>query len=505
MVESGVLLLSMIGMLIAILCTQLPMRDSLLIFLWILALMSSFCLLTHSHRAVSQATESQKKLDAQLDTLTKTLMAAESGLADKDRILADNSASISHLSESYGLAKQQISILRNEVAACKTKLEEERQLLGELRHRAEMSDKLKASLMANINDELRNPLNTILGYTSLLRNSSVSDSRKAEYIDIINRDSRRFLNTVNALFFYSRIMVGDIKPVVTTFNINALLHNSVSIARQQVAESGKNIDIRLQECVGSGFIGGYEAGYVRILSNLLSNAVKFTHEGHVDVQCVVDGPMVRISVSDTGIGFGARQRETIFDAFQQADHSLTRKYQGTGLGLAICRALSRIMGGNIQADSHEGVGSRFVVEIPLSTPSDTDIDVFARVQKILDSGKSKGRILVITPFSDDFDFINRFAAQYDIEVVRSSSEADSAALIHEYSDIRLAIIDLYSWALEGVESAEQIFRLRPGIRFAFISNGTLEPLQIETLRTYSDIILSKPLTSLALTQVLSRW
>jgi len=500
-----VLLLSMCAAIAAILYTTMPMRDTVLLASWVLVLISTFCLIAHIHRALSDSMEFRKVADAQLSTLTKTLMTAESAIAEKDRALAQNRAEISRLAESNSVGRQQVSILRNEVGVSKTRLEEGRQLLERLRRRAEMSDRLTAALMANINDVLRNPLNAIIGYTSLLRNSQLSESRKAEYIDIITRDSRRFLDVVNDLFYYSRLVVGDVEAVVTTFNVNALLQNSVSMARHLVRESGKEIEVGLSQCAGSGFIGGFEAGYIKILGNLLSNAVKFTHEGHVDVSCVVDGGMVRISVKDTGIGFSPEVRDSIFDAFRQGDLSLTRRYHGTGLGLAISRTLARLMGGDILAEGHEGSGCRFTVEIPLSSPSDADMDIYERVSKLLNNNTSRGRVLMKTPFNEDFDFVRRFMAHYDIEVVRSASAEESDTLLREYSDIRMAVIDLYSWALEGVEAAERIFRLRPGVRFAFISNGTLEPLQIEAIRAYSDIILSKPLSSLALSNVLAKW
>lgn len=505
LLESAAMLLVLASLLVAVLWTSMPMRDTVLLGLWVLILLLSFCLMAHSHRALADAMGFRSTVDAQMATLTKTLMTAETAIADKDQTLAQNKTEISRLSESNSMGKQQISILRNEVGSLKTRLEEVNQLLRRLMRRAEMSDKLKSALVANINDELRNPLNSIMGYTSLLRNSAISESRRAEYIDIVTRDSKRFLDALNDIFYYSKLMVGDVEPVATTFNVNTLLQNSVQVARQQVAELGRNIEIRLHQASGNGFVGGYEPGYVKILASLLGNAVKFTREGYVDVQCVVDVASVKISVEDTGVGFDSGSRELIFDAFQQADITLARKYQGTGLGLAISRTLARLMGGDIVAESHEGAGSRFSVEIPLSAVSETNIQLYDKVQKLLGTGQSRGRVLVITPINDDFDFINRFMTNYNIDVVRSWTAEETDTLVREYPDISMAIIDLYSWSLEGVEAAERIFRQRPGIRFAFISNGMLEPLQIETIRAYTDIILGKPITSAALSQALQKW
>ncbi len=225
----------------------------------------------------------------------------------------------------------------------------------------------------------------------------------------------------------------------------------------------------------------------------------------ITVSCRRGHSSIVFAVEDTGIGFDADKRDMIFSGFYQVEYYLTRKYGGTGLGLSICRALARVMNGDITAESHKGVGSRFCLEVPVMEPSDVELDLFARVDRLLNARTSLGRVMMITPFGEDFDFVNKFFAHYGVPVMRSNTPDETEALLAEFSDITLVIIDLYSQSLEGVYAAEAIFKIRPNARFVFVGNGGLNPAQMDVVGMYSDYVLPKPLTSVSLGRVLSNF
>lgn len=479
-----------------------PETDTVAGFSWLLMLVSAVCFVACVDQSIKNYSSRMADLNSRIESLTSTLMGAETALAENSGILKDYDDEVTHLTDINNSYKKQMALLRNELSASKTRLGECRQLMDELRTRAELGDNLKAAFVANIHDELRNPLNSILGYISLLSGSAISEAKRREYIEHISADANHFLDIVNDLFHYAKLVSGDVDVSVSTFNISQVINSAVSQARQWIEAKGKPIEVVVAIDPGIGFVRGFEAGFVRIISNLLSNAVKFTHHGRISVSCTVDRTSIYIAVEDTGIGFDADKRDLIFGGFYQVEYFLTRKYGGTGLGLSICRALARLMNGNITADSHKGSGSRFCLEVPLMEASEPELDIFARADRLLSSGGSLGRVMMLTPIAEDFDFVNGFFAHYGVSVMQSSSPDETEALLSEFDDISLVIIDLYSQSLEGVSAAEAIFRMRPNARFVFVSNGGLNPSQMDVVGMYSDYVLSKPLTSIQLGKVL---
>lgn len=496
-------LLSMIVGFLCIFTDIIPNSHLVMGVSWIMVAVSGCCIIALSHKNSKDADDLASALYSRISTLTQTLMVAESALTEKTERIADYEADNARLEEICNSYKQQLSLLRNELSSVKIRLGEYRQVMEQLRDRAELGDSLKAAFVANIHDEMRNPLNSILGYLSLISGNNISESKRRDYIANIQRDASRFLDTINDLFYYSKLVVGDISISLSTFNIKAVINTAVSMARQSIEAQGKPIELRVEmEDAGMEFIRGFEPGFVKILNNLLSNAVKFTQMGHITISCHTEAGMLYIAVEDTGIGFDSDKRDLIFGGFYQIEYYLTRKYGGTGLGLSICRALARLMNGNITADSHKGEGSRFCLEVPLVEAAEPELDIFTRADRLLSVRKSLSRVLVITPFSEDFDFMSGFFAHYGVPAMRTNTREETDALIQEFDDIMLVVIDLYSAQLEGVSAAEHIFRQRPNVRFVFISNGSLNPAQIEMISVYSDYILPKPLTSQALSQVL---
>lgn len=503
MVLAAMFVLSMAVGFLCVFTDCMPLPHTVLGVVWILAAVSAGGIMAYCLKSLKDSDELVSGLYSRISTLSQTMVATESDLSEKNGIIAEYKAETDHLTEINNSYKQQLTLLRNEVASGKIRLGEYRQIMEQLRDRAELGDSLKAAFVANIHDEMRNPLNVILGYLSLISGNSISEDKRREYIANIQRDTTRFLDTVNDLFYYAKLVSGDIDINVSTFNIMATINTAVSMARQSIESQGKDIEVRvLVDDAGVGFIRGFEAGFVKILGNLLSNAVKFTPMGHIDVSCHIEAGTLHLAVEDTGIGFDSDKRDLIFGGFYQIEYYLTRKYGGTGLGLSICRALARLMNGNITAESHKGLGSRFCLEVPLIDAAEAELDLFARADRLLLSIKTVSRVMMITPFNEDFDFVSGFFAHYGVPVMRSNNQEETEALLAEFEDIMLVIIDLYSSSMEGVSAAESIFRMRPNVRFVFISNGSLNPAQIEMTSVYSDYILPKPLTSLALSKVL---
>ena len=228
--------------------------------------------------------------------------------------------------------------------------------------RAEEATRLKGAFLANMSHEIRTPMNGVLGMTELLSSTPLSDDQ-TELVETIQLSADSLLQIINDILDFSKIEEGKLKIVKNTFDIHKLVKETILI----VSASIHNKPLTIRQIVNPGvpkFIGADATRVQQVLTNLLSNAVKFTSEGEVNVDVSVrfiseENLEIHFAVTDTGIGIPADRLPIIFESFEQADSSTTRKYGGTGLGLAICKRLCEMMGGRIWAESVQGEGSVF--------------------------------------------------------------------------------------------------------------------------------------------------
>jgi len=229
--------------------------------------------------------------------------------------------------------------------------------------KAYSSEQAKSIFLANMSHEIRTPLNGILGFTDLLTKRDL-DVDTHKYVDIINKSGQTLLNVVNDILDFSKIESGELELYKTESNLLAELEASVAI----FASVAKNKHIHYYTYIDTDIPKALECDIQRIkqvINNLLSNAIKFTPENgtveiHVDLKKIINNSAeINFSVKDSGIGIDKDKISTIFQAFSQADNSISRKFGGTGLGLAISSQYIKMMRSEIKVKSKKGKGSEF--------------------------------------------------------------------------------------------------------------------------------------------------
>ena len=250
--------------------------------------------------------------------------------------------------------------------------------ITEAKRRADEANAAKGRFLANVSHEMRTPLNGVIAMTDLLRETLLAASQR-EIVETLSTSAQLALAQIEEILDAAKIEAGRIQLEARPFDLGKLLTNAVKVVLPQARYKGLVVNTEVALDSGAWFTG--DAHHLRqVLLNLLSNAVKFTEQGEVTLRARVGAAnsgvaMIHIEVQDTGIGIPQAKQAAIFEAFAQADDSVTRVYGGTGLGTTIARQLVTLMGGHLGVRSVEGVGSTFWLDVPLPVAEAAGIDL----------------------------------------------------------------------------------------------------------------------------------
>lgn len=365
------------------------------------------------------------------------------------------------------------------------------------KEKAEESNRLKSSFLANISHEIRTPLNSIVGFANLLNETSTTDEDRREYVGYLNQNTERLLQIISDIIDLSRLENSEIEIHYDPIRVNSVLDYIELYTTSLISKSGKEIGFTLKKGLANGrdIIYADEMWLKRVFRHLADNAVKFTRSGSIEISSVLAGTSLMFTIKDTGIGISKESLKSIFEQFRQEQDGHHRPFEGLGVGLTLARHVIEQMDGYLWVESEKGSGSEFFFTIPYRPVDGSSMPEEKKQAEPVkgEQNWNNRKILVVDDNQDVLRYLSRILSDTGVSVILAHSGEEAVKMVHDNNDIDMILLDMQMAEMNGLEATQEIRKIRGQIPIIAQTAFIFEQEQEAIMEAGCDACLIKPI------------